>query len=262
MKIGKPKKIVRLLLVLSLLIAASMQVPAQSPLYVYSTIDALLAGAYDGDLTIGQLKTKGDFAIGTFNHLDGEMIAVDGVFYHAKADGSVAIAAATDRTPLAYATHFHPQRTLHPQGGLKLAEVEKWLDAQNGNPNLFYAVRIEGVFTEVSVRAIAPQSKPYKPMAEIVGTQSIHQYGSVHGTLIGLRSPGFSKGISVPGYHWHFLTADRQHGGHVLAITLAEGAVQLQSMDKVSLELPRSEGFARADQSKDRTRETKLVEGK
>jgi acetolactate decarboxylase len=254
----------RLLLAILLCSLGASRGEAQAPpsLYVYSTLNALLAGAYDGELTMRSLHSKGDFGLGTFNRLDGEMIAVDGVFYHARADGSVTIAAPEERSPLAYLTRFHAERTQRVETPLKLAELETWLDGQLGNPNLFYAVRIEGEFEAVSVRAIAAQSKPYKPLAELVATQSVHEYSTVRGTLIGLRSPAFSKGIGVPGYHWHFLSADRQHGGHVLALTLTAGSAQVESIARMNLELPTSEGFAHADQTKDRSQETRLVEGK
>jgi len=231
-------------------------------LYVYSTLDALLAGTYDGELTIKQLSGKGDLGIGTFNRLDGEMVAVDGVFYHAKSDGSVVVADPQDRTPLAYVTRFHPTRNLKAESVLPLAELETWLDSRLANPNLFYAVRIEGVFRDVSVRAIAPQVKPYKPLAEVFKTQSIHDYPTTRGTLIGIRSPAFSKGIALPGYHWHYLTADRQHGGHVLALTLVAGSAQVEAIRQMNLELPGNEAFAHADQTKDRSEETRRVEGK
>jgi acetolactate decarboxylase len=233
-----------------------------STLYTYSTIDALLAGTYDGDLTIRELATRGDFGIGTYNRLDGEMAALDGVFYHARADGSVVIAGPQEKTPLAYVTWFHPTRTIKSEAVLPLPELEKWLDERLQNFNLFYAIRIDGVFRDVSVRAIAPQDKPYKAMAEVVKTQSIHDYPTTRGILIGIRSPAFSKGISVPGYHWHYLTEDRRHGGHVLKLTLAEGSAQVATIWKVDLQLPRNEAFAQADQSKDRTEELRQVEGK
>jgi len=35
----------------------------------------------------GELKRNGDFGIGTFNALDGEMIGLDGAFYQIKVDG-------------------------------------------------------------------------------------------------------------------------------------------------------------------------------
>ena len=43
-----------------------------------STINALLEGVYDGSMTYGELRRHGDFGLGTFNGLDGEMIAFDG----------------------------------------------------------------------------------------------------------------------------------------------------------------------------------------
>jgi acetolactate decarboxylase len=42
-------------------------------LFQTSTLSALQAGDYDGILTIGALKQHGDFGLGSFNTLDGEM---------------------------------------------------------------------------------------------------------------------------------------------------------------------------------------------
>jgi acetolactate decarboxylase len=39
---------------------------------------ALLAGVYDGNVTIRELLRHGDFGLGTFNALDGEMLVLDG----------------------------------------------------------------------------------------------------------------------------------------------------------------------------------------
>ena len=66
----------------------------------------------------------------------------------------------------------------------------------------------------------------------------------------------------MPGYHWHLLTADRRHGGHVLALTLFAGRAQVEAIRRVSLDLPGNEAFAHADQTKDRGEETRRVEGK
>jgi acetolactate decarboxylase len=235
---------------------------AAPSLYIYSTIDALLAGTYDGDLTMRELGAKGDLGIGTFNRLDGEMIALDGVFYQARADGSVVVVGPQERTPLAYVTRFHPSQTINVETPLSLDVLEKRLDGRLGNLNVFYAIRIEGEFRGVSVRAMVPQVKPYKALAEVVKTQSIHNYPTTPGILIGIRSPAFSRGISVPGYHWHFLTQDRQHGGHVLNLTLVEGSAQVEKILRVELQLPGNQAFAHADQNKDRTDETRKVEGR
>jgi acetolactate decarboxylase len=241
--------------------AGRAEAQGQPTLFIYSTIDALMAGSYEGDLTIRELAVQGDFGIGTFNRLDGELIALDGTVYRAKADGTVAVAGPDEKTPLAFVARFQPTLTVRLNATLSLAELEDRLDREVRNPNLFYAVRIDGEFRRVSVRAIAPQSKPYLPLAAVSKTQSVHNYPSLRGTLIGIRSPAFSKGIAVPGYHWHLLSADRQRGGHVLGLTLAAGTALVESIPQVRLQLPTSEGFAHSDQTEDRSVETRQVEG-
>src|SRR5262245_17235824 len=62
-------------------------VEALHEIFQNSTINALLEGVYDGSMTYGELRRHGDFGLGTFNSLDGEMIAVDGEFFQIKSDG-------------------------------------------------------------------------------------------------------------------------------------------------------------------------------
>ena len=54
-----------------------------------STIDALLDGAYDGEISFSQLRDHGDFGLGTFEACDGEMIGSGGGRFCAAVDGSV-----------------------------------------------------------------------------------------------------------------------------------------------------------------------------
>jgi acetolactate decarboxylase len=250
-----------LLAILLVALPASAQ-QSQPRLYTYSTIDALLAGVYDGDLTVAELSKKGDFGMGTFNRLDGEMVMLEGVCYHAKSDGTVVVAGPQDKMPLAYVTRFRGATTIRPKPGMSLPELEKWLDQHLQNKNLFYAIRIDGLFHEVSVRAVSPQTEPYKPLAQVIKSQVFHGYQETRGVLVGIRSPAFSRGISVPGYHWHYLTQDRKHGGHVLKLTLADGTARFLEIAALDLQLPRSEAFAKADQEKDRAEEIKRVEGR
>ncbi|WP_085316658.1 acetolactate decarboxylase [Derxia lacustris] len=251
-------------------LAAALALPAlgaaqaaepPAAVYAYSTIDALLAGAYDGDLTIAELLRHGDFGIGTFNRLDGELVLLDGRAYHVHADDSVELAPASDRTPLAYVLPFRPAASLALDNIASLRDLEALLDARLGNLNLFHAVRIDGAFVDVSTRAIAPQTRPYKPLAEIVPTQSVFRFAATDGVMVGIRSPGFTKGVSVPGWHWHYLTADRKRGGHVLTLGVAKAVAQLAPVDRLEVQLPATEDFARADQTRDRKDELKKVEG-
>jgi len=80
-------------------------------LYQYSTIDALMLGLYDGGVTMQNLTTRGDFGIGTFDRLDGEMIVLDGMVYQARADGTVSQAAPANTTPFAAVAFFDTDRS-------------------------------------------------------------------------------------------------------------------------------------------------------
>src|SRR5215218_5034545 len=73
-------------------------------LFQASTIGALLEGAFEGDLTFAELAEHGDTGLGTLNHLDGEMVALDGEFFRADVDGNLSPVAAEERTPFAVVT--------------------------------------------------------------------------------------------------------------------------------------------------------------
>ena len=60
-----------------------------STLFQVSTTGALVQGVYNEAVTVGGLRTHGDFGLGTFEGLDGEMVVLDGKFYQAHADGSI-----------------------------------------------------------------------------------------------------------------------------------------------------------------------------
>src|SRR5919202_1277971 len=77
-------------------------------LFQTSTIDALLEGNYDGDISFAQLADRGDFGLGTLNALDGEMIGLDGRFYQVKADGRAYAIDGGTMTPFAVVTVFEP----------------------------------------------------------------------------------------------------------------------------------------------------------
>ncbi|KKK81256.1 hypothetical protein LCGC14_2815300, partial [marine sediment metagenome] len=75
----------RTLILLTLLTGCA----GRDTLYQTSTVFALMEGAYDGNVSCGQLKQRGDFGLGTFDKLDGEMVVLGGTVYQVRADGSV-----------------------------------------------------------------------------------------------------------------------------------------------------------------------------
>ena len=55
-------------------------------LYVSSPVNALVQGILREDKTLKQVLGHGNFGLGTFNDLDGEMVLVDGIFYQLRSD--------------------------------------------------------------------------------------------------------------------------------------------------------------------------------
>ncbi len=236
--------------------------PAQAQeLYQVSTLNALLAGGYDGQLSLGELKRHGDFGIGTFEALDGEMAILDGVVYQVPFNGTARVMPDTARTPFASVVFFRPGNHAALGSIATLGQMEKRLDGTLPSPNLFYALRVDGRFSYVKTRSVPRQVKPYPPLAEVAKGQAVFEFRDVEGALIGLKCPAYANGLNVPGYHWHFLTADRTAGGHVLDLALDGLTAQVQSIREFTLTLPGEGDFLGLDISRDMSRDTKAVEG-
>jgi acetolactate decarboxylase len=252
--------VVLLLLALLLSTAGGAAPGPADTLYQFSTLDALLAGVYDGPLTFEELALQGDFGLGTCQHLDGEMVALDGVFYQVTSDGVVHEVPPEEQTPFACVTFFSADQELAVESAVDIEELEQYVDAQLTSCNYFCAVRVEGDFTDMRVRSVPEQQEPYPPLTEVVKEQSVFPCEAVTGTLVGLRSPGFVKGLNAPGYHFHFLSADRSYGGHVLSATLQTGTIAIDVTPDWLLELPEEETFANLDLSVDTSAATHAVE--
>ena len=151
--------------------------------------------------------------IGTFNGLDGEMIGLDGAFYQIKADGIAYLVDGSMRTPFAVVTFFESDQMVWLDKASDYKELEKYLDDLLPTPNIFYALKIEGIFEYIRTRSVPRQNKPYAPLVEVIKNQPIFEFHQVKGTMVGFCYPGYAKGINVPGYHLHFITEDRKEGG-------------------------------------------------
>jgi acetolactate decarboxylase len=181
-----------------------------------STIDAILNGLYDGVITYGELKDYGDFGIGTFAGLDGEMVALGGEFYQIKADGIAYPVNDDMTTPFACMIFFDADREMPVREGMNYTQFREYLEGSINEKNIFHAVKIEGSFRYVKTRSVPGQEKPYPPLVEVTVNQPTFEFNGVTGTIVGFCSPEYVEGLNVPGYHLHFITADRKAGGHVL----------------------------------------------
>lgn len=233
---------------------------AKDQVYQYATIKALLEGGYDGDMTLGELARQGDFGIGTFNALDGEMVMLDNKIYQVKTDGKAYETKPEDQTPFVVLTHFEADTSFSLSSEMNFQELLTKLDESIKTENLFYAIRIDGEFRGLQTRSVRAQSKPYRPLGEVIDGQAIFPFEKTEGSMAGFRFPEYTKEINVPGYHLHYLDDARAMGGHVLAL---EGITAMVSIDYISnlyLALPQNGDFHELDLTKDRADDLDKVE--
>jgi len=221
-------------------------------LYQVSTIDALMQGVFDGVQPVGEIRKHGDFGIGTFDALDGEMIVLDGVVYQAKADGQIYRTTDSQASPFATVTSFDRDLATSTKSPMNLSLFSSAMAAQLPTMNMVYAVRMHGTFPLMKVRAIPAQEKPYPTLAEASKNQSVYTYSETTGTIVGFYTPVFFKGLNVAGYHLHFISDDRKSGGHILDLTVpANTTVEYDITPGFAMVLPTSGDFTGVDLSQD-----------
>src|SRR5512136_979835 len=128
-------------------------------LYQVSTIDALMQGVFDGVQPVGEIRKHGDFGIGPFDALEGEMIVLDGVVYQAKADGHIYTAGDHQTTPFATVTYFDRDIATTTTSPMNLSVFSSTMAARLPSGNMVYAVQMHGTFPTMKVRAIPAQNK-------------------------------------------------------------------------------------------------------
>jgi acetolactate decarboxylase len=243
------------------LILSGCTTPVRNTACQTSTIDALLAGVYDGDMTCRQLLEHGNLGIGTFDGLDGEMVVVDGEVFQVKSDGKVYRPDLSTGTPFATVCQFDADESVTIIPGTDYEGFQKQLDELAPNQNLFYAIRISGKFKAIKTRSVPGQKKPYPPLREVTAHQPEFSMKNISGTVVGFRCPPYVKGINVPGYHLHFLSSDRTQGGHILSFEVDQAECKIDEINHYYLMLPADKGgFGETDLSKDRTKELNEVE--
>jgi len=221
-------------------------------LYQVSTAGALVEGVYQGAVSVGMVREHGDFGLGTFEDLDGEMVVLDGHVFRVSSSGEVHEVPDDSTTPFAVVTRFGDPdgRVLAAVDGV--AALTAAADTMRESANVFFAVRVDGHFDSVHVRA-ACRTAPGVPLAVATEQQAEFELTAVDGTMVGFWSPPYASGVEVAGYHLHFLTDDRTAGGHVLDCRGHDLRVRLQEESDVHLALPDTAAFRGADLTRDPT---------
>jgi len=219
-----------------------------STLYQISTSSALVEGVYSGSVCSSVLLEHGDFGLGTFEDLDGEMVILDGEIYQV-----------TDRVrhrsddfllPFAAITPFRAAASFAIDNVATLNDLEMACDQQRISENLFYALRLDGIFETIHARAVHAVP-PNTRLLDAAKTQLEFHFKNLEGTLVGFWSPRYSSSFSVPGYHLHFISKDRTKGGHLLDCSARKLKARVQVLSEYDIRLPDSGPFLTTNLSKD-----------
>ena len=210
----------------------------KNSVFQYSTLSALLEGIYDGDMTIGELKKHGNYGIGTFNSLDGELVLYEGVCYKVTSDSKVVKVSDSERTPFAAVCNFVPDTLIKISHSLNLKELKHYIDSVIPSRNLLYAYKISGNFDTVVIRSVPKQEKPYKRLIEAYKAQGVFTFTHQNGILVGYKFPAYLKDVNMDDFHLHFLSTDKSKGGHLMNCTFSGGEISIAYIRNYSLQIP------------------------
>ncbi len=211
-------------------------------------IPAMLQGVYEGDINYETLAQHGDIGLGTFNAVDGEMIALDGQFYRVNEKGVAEIADPTLCTPFAVVSKSKPSLTFTVENISTLADLSDKIDAYLPTQNIFYIMRVDGEFEWLKLRSECAEPCSGRPLADTLPKlQTIYELTDVHGSLVVTRCPNYSAGFTIAGFHYHFIDQLRNTGGHVFDLKLKKAKVMVTFLRRFSVVLFNTKKFDEAD---------------
>jgi acetolactate decarboxylase len=237
------KKILILIVITILLISciedkneSSIPVLAKDEVFQYSIWNAFAEKEYEGNLSFKKIGTYGDFGLGTFNSLDGEMIALDGIFYKATANGDITIVEINEQTPFVTLKFFKADDSFKIKSQLEMSGIFDSLKDKINNDH-FTAIKIEGRFKYLKTRSVKKQNKPYPDVTEVIKNQIISEFKDIDGTLVGFYYPEKFEEINFTGLHFHFISKNKKKGGHLLDFVISEGVVKIDFTDELFIKL-------------------------
>ncbi|NJN82185.1 MAG: acetolactate decarboxylase [Caldilineaceae bacterium] len=149
----------------------------------------------------------------------------------------VAHLAADDlRTPFAAVTQFDADQSFALNVSMDCAQLRSHIDGLLPTLDEAYAVKVSGLFDSLQVRAPHRASPPYPTLIDALADQVVFDSEDAEGVMVGFRLPEYLDGVNVAGYHFHYVSDDRAHGGHVLDCRSGSVMVEIDAIDRFVLE--------------------------
>jgi len=172
-------------------------------LFQVSTSAALVEGLYQGAVRVSRLLHHGDFGLGTFTDLNGEMVVLDGICYQVSSSGTVGMVEGNRLVPYAVVTRFKAEFGKQFHQLQSFSELVSVCDGLRDSANVFYAFRLDGQFSLMKTRVMNAVTQGTTLKAAASGQEEF-LFENVNGTLVGIWSPSFAGSFTVPGYTFTF----------------------------------------------------------
>ncbi len=222
----------------------------RNTIYLSTPVNALVEGIYEENVALAEVKQHGDFGLGTFNDLDGEMVMLDSITYQINSEGRVNVIGDKALTPFACVAFYMPVSREEISVEMDCNAFIKMLYSLFPSTNLFYAIRIEGRFAHIRTRSV-PRQENYRPIVEVTRDQPTFDFYDIEGTFAGFFTPSFMASLNVQGLHQHFISSDLKYGGHLLECSPTKVLIGIQFIDKLELSLTMTLDYLTLDFTRD-----------
>lgn len=209
-----------------------------STLYQVSSWGPFESGNFSGVCTVNDLKELGTLGTGGYEHLDGELLALDGAVWRISHDGVVSEPLGDTEVCFATTVKFEPSISYSLNKTQEKDELLKIVNDSFLDHDTIYAYRIDGEFSKINVRSVPLQEEPYPILSEALKEQSVFNLSKVNGSIGGFWFPQWMQGVNYGGFHQHFITESHDAGGHVLNFTAENVSVSIQPIHRFTMILP------------------------
>lgn len=230
-------------------------------LFTVGVGSALIGGLYDGFYPCRSLRDHGDFGLGAPDKLDGELVVFKGKVYQTQHTGKTFVVNDNRSTSFSMVNFFHPDITITASKGMDKASFFRFLDSVLTNINGMYAIHVHGKFKYLKTRAFPPvKEHNHTPLADMLNLQQFFEYKGNSGDLVGYRLPAFMDNTNISGYHFHYLSEQKDAGGHMIDMMTEDISVEIDILDSYTVQVPVTKGYEQFDFKKNRAEDIKSVE--
>ena len=216
------------------------QVSKSDNIFQYGTMQKFLNREFEGSLTIKDLKSHGDFGLGTYNSVDGEMVVSDGKVYRIKTTGEAQEVNDLEISPFTVVKFFKADTSFVLNESKTFDELKEYISNLIFDKSKPVAIKITGEYENVKTRTVPKQNKPYPSLEEIVANQIVFDFENINGSAIGYWFPDYFQPVNFPAFHFHFLVHSREGGnkeaaggGHLLDCTTLDVIIELDFTDEL-----------------------------